>query len=182
MVVAFLLTNKVYSPQYVLWLLPLLILARPRWRDWLIFTAGELIYFGAIWWHLGGVLLTPRRQVGRPGLLACAVSIRLLRPRRWVVIMVVRDALRPESRPRPRRRGQTTRPAASSTGARAGWRPGPATDPSRPSRAAGGSDARALRARRASRRRALRGVRAGRAVPRPVGGGSSSRRGSPAAG
>ena len=53
-VAAFLLTNKVYSPQYVLWLLPFVILARPRWRDWLIFTAGELIYFVAIWWHLGG--------------------------------------------------------------------------------------------------------------------------------
>ena len=55
-VAAFLMTNKVYSPQYVLWLLPLMILARPRWRDWLIFTAGELIYFVAIWWHLGGFL------------------------------------------------------------------------------------------------------------------------------
>jgi uncharacterized membrane protein len=55
-VAAFLMTNKVYSPQYVLWLLPLMILARPKWRDWLIFTAGELIYFVAIWWHLGGFL------------------------------------------------------------------------------------------------------------------------------
>jgi uncharacterized membrane protein len=40
-VAAFLMTNKVYSPQYVLWLLPLMILARPKWRDWLIFTAGS---------------------------------------------------------------------------------------------------------------------------------------------
>ena len=55
-VAAFLMTNKVYSPQYVLWLLPLLILARPRWRDWWIFSAAELIYFAAIWWHLGGFL------------------------------------------------------------------------------------------------------------------------------
>ena len=65
---AFLLTNKVYSPQYVLWLLPFVILARPRWRDWLVFTAGELIYFVAIWWHLGGLLA--RGQLGRPDLLA----------------------------------------------------------------------------------------------------------------
>src|SRR5690606_33935985 len=56
-VAAFLITNKVYSPQYVLWLLPFLVLARPRWRDWLIFSAAELFYFAAIWWHLAGVLL-----------------------------------------------------------------------------------------------------------------------------
>mgnify|MGYP000290590496 CR=1 FL=1 len=38
-IAAFLLTNKVYSPQYVLWLLPFVVLARPRWRDWLIWSA-----------------------------------------------------------------------------------------------------------------------------------------------
>ena len=44
---AFLLVNKVYSPQYVLWLLPLAVLARPRWRDLLIWQAGEIFYFVA---------------------------------------------------------------------------------------------------------------------------------------
>ena len=51
---AFLITNKVYSPQFVLWLLPLAVLARPRWRDFLIWQTGEIVYFVAVWWYLAG--------------------------------------------------------------------------------------------------------------------------------
>ena len=95
-IAAFVMTNKVYSPQYVLWLLPLMILARPKWRDWLIFTAGELIYFVAIWWHLGGFLAPGDSSPDR--IYWLAVIIRLC-TQSWVVIMVVRDALRPEQDP-----------------------------------------------------------------------------------
>lgn len=55
-VALFLVVNKVYSPQYVLWLLPLLVLARPKWLDWAIFSVAETLYFVAIWAHLDGVL------------------------------------------------------------------------------------------------------------------------------
>jgi uncharacterized membrane protein len=43
MVAGFLLSNKVDSPQYVLWLLPLAILARPRWRMFLAWQATEVL-------------------------------------------------------------------------------------------------------------------------------------------
>ena len=95
-VAAFLITSKVYSPQYVLWLLPLMILARPRWRDWLIFTAGELLYFAAVWWHLGG-FLTPGNS-GEDRLYWLAVLVRLS-TQLWVVSLVVRDVLVPERDP-----------------------------------------------------------------------------------
>jgi uncharacterized membrane protein len=91
-VAAFLLTNKVYSPQYVLWLLPLLVLARPRWRDWCVFTAGELLYFVAIWWHLGGQLSPGDGSADR--LYWLAVLLRLA-TQAWVVGVVVRDVLQP---------------------------------------------------------------------------------------
>lgn len=41
-VAGFLLVNKVWSPQYVLWLLPLAVLARPRWRMLLVWQASEI--------------------------------------------------------------------------------------------------------------------------------------------
>jgi uncharacterized membrane protein len=44
-VLAFLLTTKVWSPQYSLWLVPLLALARPRWRLALLWQFTEI----AVW-------------------------------------------------------------------------------------------------------------------------------------
>ena len=65
-VAGFLLVNKVYSPQYVLWLLPLAVMARPRWRDLLIWQSGELFYYVAIWMSFGGWLngVGGRRDAG----------------------------------------------------------------------------------------------------------------------
>lgn len=54
-VAAFILTNKVYSPQFVIWLVPLLALARPRWRDFLVWQAIEGLHWAAIWMYLGQV-------------------------------------------------------------------------------------------------------------------------------
>jgi uncharacterized membrane protein len=44
-IAAFLLPNKVWSQQFVLWLVPLAVLARPRWQAFLAWQACELFYF-----------------------------------------------------------------------------------------------------------------------------------------
>ncbi len=49
---AFLLTNKVWSPQYVVWLVPLAVLARPRLWSYALWQAAEVGYFFAIWAYL----------------------------------------------------------------------------------------------------------------------------------
>ncbi|GAB3528600.1 glycosyltransferase family 87 protein [Arthrobacter monumenti] len=51
-VAAFILTNKVYSPQFVLWLVPLVALAHPRWRDFLLWQLAEALHFWAVWLYL----------------------------------------------------------------------------------------------------------------------------------
>jgi uncharacterized membrane protein len=50
--VAFLMTNKVWSPQYVIWLVPLAVLARPRLWPYLLWQAAEVAYFFGIWGYL----------------------------------------------------------------------------------------------------------------------------------
>ncbi|CAB4921511.1 unannotated protein [freshwater metagenome] len=54
LVAAFALTAKGFAPQFSLWLIPLAVLARPRWRDFLIWQACEVTYFIAVWWFLAG--------------------------------------------------------------------------------------------------------------------------------
>ena len=47
--VAFLLLNKVSSPQYTLWLLPFLALLRVHWAWWAAFTVADaLVYVGRL--------------------------------------------------------------------------------------------------------------------------------------
>ena len=49
---AFLMTNKVWSPQYVIWLVPLAVLARPRLWPYALWQLAEVGYFFGIWGYL----------------------------------------------------------------------------------------------------------------------------------
>lgn len=93
-VAAFLVVNKVYSPQYVLWLLPLAVLARPRWRDLLIWQACEVAYFAAVWIYLGG-WLAPSSGTD-PTAYHLAIGLRVL-GELYLMAMVVRDIWLAES-------------------------------------------------------------------------------------
>jgi uncharacterized membrane protein len=95
-VAAFLLTNKVYSPQYVLWLLPLAALARPRWRAFLAWQATEVLLL-LMRFNLFIHNDVPAKGVGFSWFEASV----LLRDAALLVLMalVVRDVLRPDHDP-----------------------------------------------------------------------------------
>ncbi|MDH2388221.1 glycosyltransferase 87 family protein [Streptomyces sp. HNM0663] len=93
-VAAFILTNKVYSPQYVLWLIPLAALARPRWRDFLVWQACEVVYFLGIWTYLA-YTTSENHQGLPPEGYQIAIALHLLGTL-YLCAVVVRDILKPE--------------------------------------------------------------------------------------
>ncbi|MFC5145347.1 glycosyltransferase family 87 protein [Streptomyces aureoversilis] len=94
-VALFVLTNKVYSPQYVLWLIPLAVLARPKWRDFLIWQACEVLYFLGIWSYLAYTGSGDKHQGLPTEGYQLAIALHLLGTL-YLCAVVVRDVLMPE--------------------------------------------------------------------------------------
>ncbi len=97
---AFLMTNKVWSPQYIIWLVPLAVLARPRLWPYALWQLAEIGYFFGIWGYLifvyrsGGNAVTGYLGISTGWyftlLLARFLAVALL------AAYVVRDILQPE--------------------------------------------------------------------------------------
>jgi uncharacterized membrane protein len=94
-VAVFLVVGKVWSQQYVLWLLPLAILARPRWGAFLAWQLAEIGYFVAFYAQL---MDASGRTVFPEWVFVLASALRLI----TVCVLigyVVRDILHPERDP-----------------------------------------------------------------------------------
>ncbi len=97
---AFLMTNKVWSPQYVIWLVPLAVLARPRLWPYVLWQLAEVAYFLGIWGFLIFVYSSEGNPVTGYGGISTGWYFAVLGARFLAVALlaayVVRDILRPE--------------------------------------------------------------------------------------
>jgi uncharacterized membrane protein len=100
MLAVFLLANKVWSPQYVIWLAPLATLARPRLWSYALWQAAEVGYFFAIWAYLVTLLATgpvPPAAGGIGNGLYFAALLARLGTVTLLCALVVADILRPQA-------------------------------------------------------------------------------------
>ena len=96
LVVGFLLVNKVHSPQYAIWLIPLVVLAYPRWFTFLLWQISEVLL--TILRYLYFLHLSdPKRGVPQGGFEAAVVfrdAILLI-----IVGLVIRGMFNPKYDP-----------------------------------------------------------------------------------
>jgi hypothetical protein len=92
---AFLMLNKVWSPQYVIWLVPFAVLARPRMWAYVVWQLTEVGYFFAIWAYFVYLYPAPGDTGIGPGLYFAALIARFLAVALLAAI-VVHDILHPE--------------------------------------------------------------------------------------
>lgn len=87
------ITGKTWPVQASLWLLPLAALARPRWRDHLIWVACEATYWFAVWLYLAGMTKSDR---GLPGAWYSLFLLVRVAGLLWLVWCVVQDIRSPD--------------------------------------------------------------------------------------
>lgn len=96
---AFVLVGKVYSPQDVLWLVPLAALAYPRWRTLLSWQLIEMLHFVGVWMFLY-MYSGDKNANGRfPEWLFCLLVLAHVVAVMWIMALVVRSIMVPSTDP-----------------------------------------------------------------------------------
>lgn len=96
LVAGFVLLRPSFEPHQVLWLLPLAVLARPRWRDLLVWQGCAVVFAAMHSWWLGG-LLAPAGD-GQAGFYWLAIGGHVVGTL-WLVAVVVGDVWWPRADP-----------------------------------------------------------------------------------
>lgn len=104
-VACFVLFNKVYSPQFVVWLVPLIALAWPRWRDFLVWSLFEALHFWAVWMHLWALSANWEPQHSFPPAFYVYAVLAHILATLWIMGKVIAAMIDPSKDP-VRRVGQ----------------------------------------------------------------------------
>lgn len=96
-VAAFMIFNKVYSPQFMLWLVPLIALAGLRLRDVLIWHVFQLLHFWAIWMHLAAQVSEAEPQHLFDEKIYVAAVFGHVLSTVYICVMVIRNMYRTQS-------------------------------------------------------------------------------------
>ena len=108
LLICFLVTNKVYSPQYSLWLLPWFAMTMPHLRRFVAFELADVAVFVTRFWFFGtyiGVMVLPQQWW-----FEVALGVRAL-VLLWCLIAWVRDEMPPLPQLVPAARAPTPAPA-----------------------------------------------------------------------
>ncbi|MDO5633392.1 MAG: glycosyltransferase 87 family protein [Micrococcus sp.] len=95
-VAGFVLVNKVYSPQFVIWLIPLLALALPRWRDFWVWMVIEVLHFFAVWMYLAKGVSGSQPQHSMDDSVYVAAILAHMLAVLWLCGRVAVEMIRPE--------------------------------------------------------------------------------------
>lgn len=83
----FMLTNKVYSPQFDLWLWPLLLMTAPRLAPVALFAlAGIAAYFAEFWWFAGMEGAVPATSMAHIAMAAAVRAAAMI----WMIVDMLR--------------------------------------------------------------------------------------------
>lgn len=97
-VASFILLGKVYSPQFVMWLIPLLVLARPKVTGYVVWQAAEVFHWASVWMMSAKITSGGQFGAGHLGVeIFYGVGIVLhMATLIWLMVQVIREVLAPE--------------------------------------------------------------------------------------
>ncbi len=95
----FVLIGKVYSPQFVMWLVPLAVLAYPRWRALLVWQLFEVLHFVAIWMRLYSMTGPDKTSVFFPDWVFSLAVLGHIVSLGALMILVIRCIFQPDEDP-----------------------------------------------------------------------------------
>lgn len=97
-IASFVMVNKVYSPQFIVWLIPLFALALPKWKEFSIWMLVEVAHFYSVWYYLDSLSAEEVQKAFPESAYVIAVFVHML-ILAYLMYLVVRSVIDPRRDP-----------------------------------------------------------------------------------